>query len=351
MKNYIKDIKGKFKFSSENIIAIIMFVFVMIFPSFVSAYKVQVYTNFFNSILLCMSIVLIWGYCGTFSFGQAAFYGLGAYIYGMITGNIENTALTPLALIISVLIVGVIATILGYFMFYGGVNDVFVGILTQCVTLALSTFFGQTAGSEWHVGKVFLGGYNGMNGISPLYIGSYKISGFSGYYLSAVILFVCLLVFKLIEHSKIGYTLFAVRENRNRSSLFGYNVPKIQMIVFGIGGAIAALAGVLYASWGGYVAPNSMSVTQATIPVIIVASGGRKSPTAAMLFGFLYYFANNKLTGSGNEYSLLILGVALVLVLLFVPQGLFKTLFGFIDDKVAMLFSSKKNAAAAANAE
>ena len=107
------------------------------------------------------------------------------------------------------------------------VNDVFVGILTQCVTLALSTFFGQTAGSEWHVGKVFLGGYNGMNGISPLYIGSYKISGFSGYYLSAIILFACLLIFKIVERSKAGYTLFAVRENRERSSLFGYDVPKI----------------------------------------------------------------------------------------------------------------------------
>lgn len=340
----MKDLlKGRFKFSSENIIAVLMFAFVMIFPAFVSAYKLQVYTNFFNSILLCMSIVLIWGYCGTFSFGQAAFYGLGAYIYGMISGNVENHALTPLILLVSVAAVGLIALILGYFMFYGGVNDVFVGILTQCVTLALSTFFGQTAGSEWHVGKVFLGGYNGMKGISPLYIGSYKISGFSGYYLSAIILFACLLIFKTVERSKAGYTLFAVRENRERSSLFGYDVPKIQMIVFAIGGAIAALAGVLYAAWGGYVAPNSMSVTQATIPVIIVASGGRKSPTAAMLFGFLYYFANNKLTGSGSEYSLLILGIALVLVLLFIPQGLFKALFGFIDDRIAKLFAPKNN--------
>ena len=99
----MKDLlKGRFKFSSENIIAVLMFAFVMIFPAFVSAYKVQVYTNFFNSILLCMSIVLIWGYCGTFSFGQAAFYGLGAYIYGMISGNVENHALTPLILLVSV---------------------------------------------------------------------------------------------------------------------------------------------------------------------------------------------------------------------------------------------------------
>ena len=189
MKNAFSLKKG---LCSENLIAFLMFVFALVFPMFISAYKVQVYTNFFNSLLLCMSIVLIWGYCGTFSFGQAAFYGLGAYIYGCISGNVENNAMTPLILVASVAIVWLIATILGYFMFYGGVNDVFVGILTQCVTLALSTFFGQTAGSEWHVGKVLLGGYNGMNGISPLYFGSVKISGITGYYFSALILFACL---------------------------------------------------------------------------------------------------------------------------------------------------------------
>ena len=114
------------------------------------------------------------------------------------------------------------------------------------------------------------------------------------------------------------------------------------MIVFGIGGAIAALAGVLYVAWGGYVSPDALGVTQATIPVIIVASGGKKSPTAAMLFGFIYYFVSNSLTASGSKYTLLILGIALIIVLLFVPQGLFKALFGFTDEKISALINRLK---------
>ena len=319
---------------SENIIAVLLFAFFMLLPAMTSAYKIQVYTYFFSSILLCLSIVFIWGYCGTFSFGQAAFYGLGAYGYAIISGNMGIHSLTPVAAIIAIAIVWIFALILGYFMFYGGVNDVFVGILTQCITLALSTFFGQTAGPEWRIGKIALGGYNGINKISPLYLGSLKLKGVSFYYFCTLVVFIVLLVFKLIERRKFGYSMIAIRENRQRSSMFGYNVPKIQMFVFSIGGAIAAFAGVLYAAWGGYVSPQSMSITQATLPVILVASGGKKSPVAAMIFGFIYYFANNLLTGSGSSYSLLILGIALVVVVLFVPQGLFKALFDLIDEKI-----------------
>ena len=335
-----KSIGNAFRKESENSFAVLLFTFFMILPAMTSAYKIQIYTNFFNSILLCLSIVLIWGYCGTFSFGQSAFYGLGAYGYAIISGNMGVHSLTPLAALLAIAIVWLFALILGYFMFYGGVNDVFVGILTQCITLALTTFFGQTAGPEWHIGKILLGGYNGITGISPLYLGELKLKGLSLYYFCAIAVFVTVLIFKIIEKSKTGYTMIAVRENRQRSSMFGYNVPKIQMVVFSIGGAIAALAGVLYASWGGYVSPSAMSITQATLPVILVASGGKKSPVAAMLFGFIYYFANNLLTGAGSSYSLLILGLALVVVVLFVPQGLFKALFGKLDEKIMRRFQS-----------
>ena len=283
------------------------------------------------------------GILRTYSFGQAAFYGLGAYIYGIIAGNLPSMALTPLALIAAVVIVGIFALILGYFMFYGGVNDVFVSIITLCLTLALATFFGQTAGSEWTIGKVALGGYNGLNGIPKLCIGSYALQGIPFYYLCFAITMIVLFVFKHIERSKSGYTMFAIRENRERSALFGYHTAKIQMVVFAIGGMIAALAGVLYASWGGYVSPVSMSMTQATIPVVIVAAGGRKSPTAAMLFGLIYYYASNRLAAAGNEYALIILGIALILVIMFVPQGLFKSLFDIIDKKI---IQTRKNKAA-----
>lgn len=327
--------------SSENIATFAVLIFGIIFPFFGTSYHVNLFSNFYASIILCFSLTLIWGYCGIFSFAQAALYGLGAYLYGIFAGNMPSLAYTPLALLLAVVIVWLFALVLGYFMFYGGVNDVFIGIITLCLTLALNTFFGQTAGEKWTVGKVALGGYNGMVGIPTLTIGNYSLMGLPFYYLNFALAAIALVLFNHLRHTKSGYTMFAIRENKERSEMFGYNAPKIQMIVFSIGGAMAALAGVLYASWGGYVNPDVMNTTQATVPVIVVAAGGKASPAAAMIFGLIYYYVTNGFAATGNEYSFVILGIALILVTLFMPQGLFKSLFDFLDNKV---FSKIKKA-------
>ncbi len=320
--------------NSEWIIGIIMMIVFMIMPAFLSAYQISTNTSFLFTIIMGFSIVLIWGYCGTFSFGQAAFYGLGGYTYGILAGNFGNHALTPLALLISLVLVTVFALILGYFMFYGGVNDVFVGIITLCVTLALNAYFGQTAGDQYKIGSVKLGGYNGMVGIPTLSFGDYKLKGTAFYFVSVIITFIIAFVLLYITHTKSGYTMFAIRENRDRSGLFGYNVPFIQTIVFGIGAAIAALAGILYSIWGNYIDPSAMSMSRSTIPVILVATAGKKSPIGTFIFGFLYLLLSNQFASTGNKYADIILGVLLVVIVLFIPKGVFKAIFDYIDSKV-----------------
>lgn len=319
--------------NSENVATVLVLIFGIVFPFFGTTYHVNLFSNFYASILLCFSLTLIWGYCGIFSFAQAALYGLGAYLYGIFAGNMPSPAYTPLALLLAVVIVWLFSLVLGYFMFYGGVNDVFIGIITLCLTLALNTFFGQTAGTKWTVGNVAIGGYNGMVGIPTLTIGNFTLMGLPFYYLTFALAAITLLFFNHLRHTKAGYTMFAIRENKERSEMFGYNAPKIQMIVFSVGGAMAAIAGVLYASWGGYVSPDVMNTTQATVPVIVVAAGGKASPVAAMIFGLIYYYVTNGFAATGNEYSFVILGIALILVTLFMPQGLFKSLFDFLDSK------------------
>ena len=60
------------------------------------------------------------------------------------------------------------ARVLGYFMFYGRISGVFVGIVTLSVTLVFETFMAQTAGPEWRIGDARLNGFNGMSGMPPL---------------------------------------------------------------------------------------------------------------------------------------------------------------------------------------
>ena len=103
------------------------------------------------------------------------------------------------------------------------------------------------------------------------------------YFLYLAILIGVYLLLRWLAGSRWGYGLLALQENRPRTETFGYNVRLMQVQVFALAGGIAALSGVLYASWGSYIDPSSMGLTAAITPVIYVAIGGRRSLTAAMI--------------------------------------------------------------------
>jgi branched-chain amino acid transport system permease protein len=317
--------------NTENVVALVMFPLAFVLPLFMSAYKIGTYSYYYANIILALSITLLWGFTGVFSFGHAAFMGLGAYVYGKLGQAAPSPAYTPLALVAAVVIVSLFGALLAYFMFYGGVNDVFVGLITLCTGITFETFLGQTAGDQWKVLGVPLGGYNGMTKIPMLHIGTHKLDPTEFYLLTLVLVIVVYIAIRKVQYSRYGYSLIAIRENRNRSELFGYNVPKIQVVVFTISVAMAALAGVLYGAWGNYVSPNNMSMTASTIPVVIVASGGRKNATAAVLFAIIYYILSNTLSSNLGGLNLIVLGFILFFVLLFIPRGLFSALFDLSD--------------------
>lgn len=319
------------KITTENIVAVILFVFFIIFPALASTYKVLNFANFLSTVLLALSLTLIWGYTGIFSFGQALFFGIGGYVYGILALQVGNPAFTPVALVLGILAGALVAAFLGYFMFYGGVNDVFVGLITLCSTLVVETFMAQTAGSQWKVGKVLLGGFNGINGIPAISFGQFELTDVKFYYFVAIVVSLIYIGLRLLLLSRWGYGLLAIRENRERTRLFGYNVPKIQTLAFSLGGALASLAGIIHATWGGYMTPSTMGLSAATLPVILVAAGGRNNFTAGMLFALLYSWVSQFLSSQGTQYALVILGAALVLVVRFVPEGVFVGFFNLSD--------------------
>ena len=77
--------KIRFKLSTEKVSALIFFVFAFLFPMYSTLYQVDNFSNFYITVLVSFSIVLIWGFTGIFSFGQAAFYGMGAYTYAILS--------------------------------------------------------------------------------------------------------------------------------------------------------------------------------------------------------------------------------------------------------------------------
>lgn len=322
----------------EYLFAFIAFSICSLLPFFMGLYQINVFSYYLINAILGISIYFIWGLSGIFSFGQAAFMGIGGYTYAILSKHSNDPSTCLLNMTIAILITCVVAAVIGYFMFYGGINDVFVGLITMCITISCQTFMSQTAGNQWQIMGVPLGGDNGLNGIPGMTLFGYQFSEVSLFYFLVLLVAFIYVVIKIVEHKRFGYAMLSIRENRTRSELLGYNTAKLQVIIFTIGGGIAALAGVLYCCWGNYITPESMSLKSSTIPVVLAAAGGKRSLISVILFVIMYNILSNYLTSMGAD-SLLLLGVVLIIVILVLPQGIFAT----IIDKLQGLFL-KENA-------
>lgn len=336
--------KTFFKLSTENIVMFLLFAALIAYPIFTTPYNVMNLTYFIAMVFLSLSVSLVWGLGGIFSFGQALFFGISGYFYAILTLNIGSGNFNILGLIIGVLFGALVAAIIGYFIFYGGINDVFVGLITLCLTVGVETFLAQTAGPQWKIGEVSLGGFNGINGIPSLMLGeSFVLQGNSFYYFTLILLVAIYYGLRLFTKTKYGYATIAIRENRDRAQLLGYNVPKYQVAIFSLAGAIASLGGILYAIWGSYLTPATLSLGAATLPIVLVAAAGRKNLSAGIIFTLIYYWLSQELAASGNQYALIILGVILILVMLFIPKGIVQTLFNLGDSGINWIASNVKD--------
>ena len=299
------------------------------YPQVTDPYSALQTSRYFALAFLAISLCFVWGYCGVLSFGQVAFFGISAYAFGTIGINFASTAGATVALFGAVTAGTFAAAVLGYFMFYGGVRDVYVTIMTLVVALVLNTFMGQTAGSEWAVGTARLGGFNGMTNIPNLTFGIvFQTVGF--YYAVLFALVGTYLGLRVLLNSSFGMTMVAVREDEERTATFGYNVAFVKLVVFTIGGGLAALGGVFYASWGNYVDPSVFSIAFAALPVVWVSIGGRESLLgtigATLFIERMRTGLSSGIGPIGPEWALVIVGGLLLAVILFMPAGIAPTL-------------------------
>lgn len=298
------------------------------YPLFSDGYTVGNTVYFFVWVFIALSLCLIWGYGGSLSFGQTAFFGIAGYSYGILTINFGSAyGFTLLALVIAVAIAALFAVLVGYFMFFGRIAGVFLGIVTLAVTLMLERFMAQTAGPEWHIGAARLNGFNGMSAMPPLTIPwpGEPIVLFADvglYYFVLGLLVFVYLALRILMNSSFGNVIVAIRENPERAEMLGYDVRKYQLITFVIGAALAGLSGVLYTVWGQYITPSSMGMTAAALPLIWVAVGGRSDLTSTVIGTLVVLAAFQALTIYGSQYALVFMGVLLVLTVLIAPNGL-----------------------------
>ncbi len=298
------------------------------YPLVADGYTVGNTAYFFVWVFIALSLCLIWGYGGSLSFGQTAFFGIAGYGYGVLTLNFGSAyGFTLIALLLAIAIAALFALLLGYFMFFGRIAGVFLGIVTLAVTLMLERFMAQTAGPEWHIGTARLNGFNGMSAMPPITIpwpgeDIVLFADIGLYYFVLVLLVLIYLGLRILMNSAFGNVIVAIRENPERAEMLGYDIRKYQLITFVIGAALAGLSGVLYTAWGQYITPSSMGMTAAALPLIWVAVGGRSDLTSTLIGTLVVLSAFQALTIYGSQYALVFMGVLLVLTVLIAPNGL-----------------------------
>lgn len=300
-----------------------------VYPVVGSTFALSSLASFFLFVPMGLGLGLLWGYHGVLSFGQAAFFGTAGYVYGIVAGNLASVpGSTLIAAGAGVAAAIVLAGAFGYFVFYGQVSAWIIPLLTLVLSLILETFTGQTAGYQWRVGRVLLGGYNGMTNIPSLAVGSVTLGGASSafYYLTVALALVTYLGLRLLVNSHYGHVVVAVRDDAERTRMLGHDVDLVQVQVFMLAAALAGLSGVLYVSWGNYMNPSNIGLLAATLPVIWTAVGGRRSLLAVFLSTVALRWLADSLAVWGGAYAFLVLGGLLLATMLFFPAGIVVTL-------------------------
>lgn len=287
-------------------------------PMVMPTYWVMILSEILIMGLMAVSCNLLLGYTGLLSFGQGAFFGVGAYAAAiMLQGGFENLFLILLVGLFAALVA---ALIVGFFSVQ--LDEIFFAMITLG--------FGMMFFSIAHNWIDVTGGSDGMPVFSLPTLSLFGAemnfyAPLSMYYLVfAVVLFAVILLW-LIVHSPFGLILKAMRENKQRVSFVGGNVKALRIVAFAISGGFTGVAGVLFCLFNSMATPEFMHWSFSAKPVIMSIIGGT-GVFLGPLFGAGIFFILEQVIIQFTENWMFFLGIVLVPVVLFFPKGVFGTL-------------------------
>lgn len=291
-------------------------------PVISEVYTLYNLTVFAVLAMLALSLGLVWGIGGILALGQSAFFGIGAYVYALISVNLgDSTLAVPMAMLAPL----VLAVLVGYFTFFGRISDVYFAVISLTIPLILLSLINSASGPAYQFGKAHLGGYNGIPGVPPLNIPFDPATAlsFEGmYYVSASLLLAVYLILRVLVASRFGRVVEAVRENELRAELLGYDARYYKLGVFCIGAVIAGLAGALYAAWGSSVGPTVFSLSFTAQAVVWVLFGGLGTLLGPIVGCFLVQGLSTWLGSVSRISPEIALGSLFIIAVLLVPNGI-----------------------------
>lgn len=266
--------------------------------------------------LFAMSLGLLVGYAGLVSLGHAAFFGTAAYAVALVSTRVSPALLITLPAGVAV---GTLAAL--------GIG-VFALRATGVYFLMLTLAFAQMAYAVAHQWSWLTGGTNGLSGIPRPTIPGVDLGGaVPFYYLVLLVVGGAALLLRRIVGSPFGAALIGVRENEPRMRAMGFDTFRLKLAAFVLAGAAAALSGVLYAYYNGFVSPDELYWTRSGEVLVMVLLGGAGTLIGPAVGAGVVLILQN-LASSVTERWTMILGAAFILVVLVAPSGLAGLLYG-----------------------
>jgi len=290
-------------------IAVVLFLITA--PAWMDVSLISLMTKILIFGLLGMSLDIVFGYVGLWSFCHAALFGVAAYTHGML---IQHFDLTPfwLAAPLSILAAAGVSALFAW------IGLRMSGIYFLLVTLAL----GQLIFSVAFVWKGMTGGSQGLINIPYPDIGI-DFSPTRYYYFTLVIILLCAFVLYHLLKSPFGFSLQGIRENETRMITLGFNTWRHKFLAFVISGAFAGIAGILYVHYNGIIIPTAVDMASSGLIAVMVIIGGSGTLWGAMIGSAVVYILSYFVSLFTPERWPLILGACFVTTVMFARGGLF----------------------------
>ncbi|HEY4299624.1 MAG TPA: urea ABC transporter permease subunit UrtC [Candidatus Didemnitutus sp.] len=318
-----------------------------------SDYTITLWGKYLCYALLAISVDLLWGYTGLLSLGQALFFSLGGYMFGMylmlLIGPLgsyakagQNPAGLPdfmvflghtflppfwrpfhsfgFAVLMVFVVPGLLAYIFGFLAFRSRIKGVYFSILTQALTYGAALMFFRN--------DFTMGGNNGFTDFK--FILNYslvdRVSGpatMRGLFVaSAAVLLLVSLACYWLNGTKFGLVRKAIRDSENRVLFSGYATADYKLFVFVAAAMIAGIGGALFVPQAGIINPDEMTPEKSIEPVVWVAVGGRGTLIGPIIGAIGVNALRSWATHAYPDSWLIILGGLFILVVLFLPGGI-----------------------------
>jgi urea transport system permease protein len=325
--------------------SLVLLVIFAIFPFVAGEFQTNLMAKLLLFGTLGVSLDLVWGFTGILSFAHGVFFTLGGYAMAYyLKLNLSATAnnyggtlpdfmvwnglkelpwfiaplqFFPVAVIAMVVLPAGFAYLIGSFIFRSKVSGVYITVITLAISSALTTFFVSQ--------QAYTGGTNGITDVSKLSLFGLTVPPIGIYFIILVFAASVMAGSWWLTQSNFGLILRSIKENEQRISYLGYDVANFKIFIWTLSAGIAGVAGGLFVPLNKFISPVYLGVAFGTQIVIWVAVGGRGTLFGPILAAILLGQIQNSVDRITQDWQLIV-GVILMIVVLFLPDGLISLL-------------------------